>query len=96
MFFSKQKKINYAHVKGHSSSIEKLIQDYKLGDLKILLLNSNYQGSGHNLENTERIILVHHLKKELKQQVIGRAQRLGRTKSLEVIELLYPKEETKN
>ena len=88
------KNISFAHVKGHSSSIEKLIHNYKQGNLKILLLNSNYQGSGHNLENTERILLVHHLKR-IKQQVIGRAQRLGRNKSLEVVELLYPKEEEK-
>lgn len=89
----KERNISYGHVKGHSSSIENLIMDYKTGNLKILLLNSNYQGSGHNLENTERVILVHHLKKDLKQQVIGRAQRLGRKQSLEVVELLYPNED---
>ena len=52
----KERNISFGHVKGHSSSIEKLIMDYKTGNLQILLLNSNYQGSGHNLENTERVI----------------------------------------
>jgi SNF2 family DNA or RNA helicase len=91
----KSKGIKYGHVKGHSSSIDKLITEYKTGDVSVLMLNSNYQGSGHNLENTERIILMHHIQKDLRAQVVGRAQRLGRKKPLHVIELFYPDEENK-
>lgn len=87
------RKINYGHVKGHSGTIDKLLLNYKKGIVKVLLLNSNYQGAGHNLQNTDRIILLHQIKKDLKAQVIGRAQRLGRKTPLEVIELLYPNEE---
>ena len=89
----KEKGISFGHVKGHSGSIDKLLTEYKKGTVKVLLLNSNYQGAGHNLQNTERIILLHRLKKDLKAQVVGRAQRFGRKTSLEVVELLYPNEE---
>jgi SNF2 family DNA or RNA helicase len=81
-------------VMGSSSSINNIIQRYKdpNDSLNVLFLNSHYAGSGINLENTTDIILYHNINKELTTQVIGRAQRPGRTGSLNIHRLVYPNE----
>tara|TARA_B110001469_G_C9331873_1_gene176818 strand:- start:20 stop:385 length:366 start_codon:yes stop_codon:yes gene_type:complete len=85
--------IPYGRVKGTGATITAVINKFKNGKLDVLLLNSAYHGAGHNLQETERIIIMHHLGSNLYTQVVGRAQRLGRTSSLEVVSLLYPNEE---
>jgi SNF2 family DNA or RNA helicase len=81
-------------VMGSASSINHMIQRYKdpTDNLNVLFLNSHYSGSGINLENTTDIILYHSMNKELTTQVIGRAQRPGRTGSLNIHRLVYPNE----
>jgi len=81
-------------VMGSASSINHMIQRYKdpTDYLNVLFLNSHYSGSGINLENTTDIILYHSMNKELTTQVIGRAQRPGRTGSLNIHRLAYQNE----
>jgi SNF2 family DNA or RNA helicase len=81
-------------VMGSASSINHMIQRYKdpTDNLNVLFLNSHYSGSGINLENTTDIILYHSMNKELTTQVIGRAQRPGRTGSLNIHRLAYQNE----
>lgn len=87
-------KLEYKEVKGSADVIKNILSWYKDSDKskKILLLNAKYYGSGLNLENTTDIILYHKMNKELEKQVIGRAQRFGRTSSLNIWELLYDNE----
>lgn len=56
--------------------------------LDILMINSTAYGSGMNLENSTDVILFHHSNKQTEAQVIGRAQRPGRTSYLNVWHLV--------
>ena len=85
----KEVKLNYDIIKGSNFSIDKKLKRYKFGDLPVLLLNSKYQGSGINLENTDIIILYHKMSRDMRNQVIGRAQRIGREKPLKLYKIRY-------
>ena len=82
----------YDKVLGSIHKIKNILNDYKVGDLNILLLDAKTCGSGLNLENTDVIILFHAMNKEMEQQIIGRAQRLGRNNQLVVYKILYESE----
>lgn len=69
---------------GNVSSIDKCIRGYKEGDTSVMLVHSMLFGSGSNLENTTDVIFVHRMEASLSAQVIGRAQRPGRTGRLKV------------
>jgi hypothetical protein len=86
----RKKNIEYDKIKGNS--ICNTINRYKNNSLKVLLVNSKYYGSGMNLENTTDIILFHKLESEIEKQVIGRAQRMGRTTPLNIWYLLHKSE----
>lgn len=75
---------------GNIKGINKMINDYKYGDTKVLLINSVLYGSGLNFENTTDIILIHNSIN--KEQIIGRAQRPGRIFPLRIHNLLYNNE----
>lgn len=90
-----QLSINYAKLKGNS--INRVVEEYKNGkSLQVLLVNSTAYGSGLNLENTTDVILLHKFDNEAENQVLGRAQRPGRTKPLNVIYLLNANEMQQN
>ena len=55
-------------------------------------MNSQYFGSGLNLENSSDIIVYHYMDEELTNQVIGRAQRPGRKGVLNIWRLCYSNE----
>ena len=78
--------INFARLKGNA--INKHVNDYKNCDLQVLLVNSHAYGSGLNLENTTDVVLFHKFDNDLETQIIGRAQRPGRTVPLNVWYLL--------
>ena len=84
--------IKYASLKGNSYHIDNIVKNYKQGDIQVLLINTKSYGSGLNLENTTDIIMFHKLDNEIEKQVIGRAQRMGRTNQLNVWYLLYENE----
>jgi len=63
---------------------EDMINEYKYGNLNILLLNSTIYCSGLNLENTTDIIIYHRHDINVEEQIIGRAQRLNRTTQLKI------------
>ena len=86
--------IKYSYLKGNKYIIEKLLREYKEGDLDILLVNINNYGSGLNLENTTDIIMFHNFDASIEKQVIGRAQRFGRKESLNIYYLLNQNEIT--
>jgi hypothetical protein len=78
--------------KGNMQDIEKAVVNYKYGNAKILLANSSLFSCGMNLENSTHIIFVHKIDDSILDQVLGRAQRLGRTCILKVLSLEYENE----
>lgn len=84
--------VKYAYLKGNMYQINNTIQNYKDNDIRVLFVNSRNYGSGLNLENTTDVILFHKFDSEIEKQVIGRAQRYGRTQPLRIWYLLYNNE----
>ena len=82
-------KLDYDIIKGSHFSIKKKLNKFKDGKLPVLLLNSKHQGSGINLENTDIIILYHKMSRDMRRQVIGRAQRIGRKTPLKIYKIRY-------
>ena len=80
--------IKYKELKGQISRRERIIKEFKKGVIQVLFLNSKNNGAGINLQEASDIILYHELNDDLKTQVIGRANRIGRKKSLFVHQLL--------
>ena len=80
--------ISYKELKGQTSTRNKNIDMFKKGELKVLFLNSKNNGAGINLQEATDIILYHEMSEDLKTQVIGRANRIGRKDNLFVHHLL--------
>lgn len=81
--------ISYSRMKGSGSVVNNIVSRYKdknsnLASIQVLLLNSRFFGSGMNLENTTDIIIYHNMSDSLNKQIIGRAQRPGRSSRLNV------------
>lgn len=79
---------------GNTKSIDKSIDMYKNKDTTVLMIDSSSQGCGMNLENTTHLIFLHKTGEILHNQIIGRAQRPGRTNQLKIITLLNKNELT--
>lgn len=87
--------IKYGRLMGQGSVISSKVNSFKEDSpdsIKALMLNSNYFGSGLNLENATDLIIYHNMNEELTQQVIGRAQRPGRKNKLNIYVLCYENE----
>lgn len=80
----KENKISFALVKGNHKIRKKNIDDFKYGETQVIFLNSNFNGAGINLQEASDIILYHKMKLSTQNQIIGRANRIGRTKPLNV------------
>ena len=88
----KSKEYKYSKLKGQTTVINRTVKDYKDDKIDILLLNSKYFGSGLNLENTTDLFMFHKMHSSIDKQVIGRAQRPGRSKRLKVYRLMHRNE----
>lgn len=77
---------------GSGHRIRNIVNEYKTGNLNVLLLNANHYGTGLNLENTTDLVFYHKMHPDMESQVIGRAQRFGRINSLR-IHYLYQENE---
>ncbi len=85
-------KISYKRIMGHPSTIQHAIDNFKRGNIRVLMLNSKNAGNGLNLEMATDIILYHRMTRDMEQQIIGRGQRLGRTSPLHVHYLCHDNE----
>ena len=97
--FLSTKNINSSRLIGSSSTIQSNINKFKTPhdegvSLDVLLLNSRHCGSGLNIENATDVIVYHSMSPELEMQVIGRAQRPGRTSRLNIWKLQHANEIT--
>ena len=71
-------------IKGRSESREKLIKEFKSGKSSVIFLNSRNNGAGINLQECTDIILYHRMEDSTTTQILGRANRIGRTEELNV------------
>lgn len=76
--------IDYKELKGSVFARKKIVKAYKTGQAPVIFLNSNYNGAGINLQETTDIILYHEMTHDVKTQLLGRANRIGRKESLTV------------
>jgi len=76
-------------------SIRNIVDKYRSNAddrIDVLVLNAKHFGSGLNLENTTDIFLYHNMGGPMTNQVLGRAQRPGRTSQLKVTRFCYDHE----
>jgi hypothetical protein len=87
----KSSDISFAELKGNTSHMMNVLNNFKNGQIKVILLNTQYAGSGIDISCATDVIIYHSMDID-KQQAIGRAQRVGRTDKLLVHNLCYDHE----
>lgn len=83
--------INFEFLKGTTSHMLNVLDRFKNGITKIILLNTQYAGSGIEINCATDVIIFHSMGLD-KQQAVGRAQRVGRTSRLNIHNLCYEDE----
>jgi len=74
--------ITYRILKGSDVIVNKYIEEFKNNRIKVLLMNAQYFGAGMNLQMATDIVIYHRFTKEMEEQIIGRAHRMGRDISI--------------
>ena len=93
----KEMNIKYEVPYGSSGRISNIIKRYKEDkEHRVLLLNANCFGAGLNLQFTDEVYIFHRMSVDLENQVIGRAQRMGRTCALNIHYMCYENEYPEN
>lgn len=77
---------------GNIPAMDATLNQYKNGDVQVLMVNSSMYGCGMNLENTTDIVFLHALPESRREQVVGRAQRYGRLGKLNVWDIYHQNE----
>ena len=80
--------ISFIDIKGTVENRQKNINKFKNNNCQVIFINSKFNSAGINLPETTDIILYHEMDDNIKQQIIGRAQRIGRKESLSVHNLV--------
>lgn len=83
--------ILYSELKGNTSHMTNVLEDFKSGKTKVILLNTNFAGSGIDISYATDVIIYHNMGLA-KHQAIGRAQRVGRTEPLNIHYIYYEHE----
>jgi SNF2 family DNA or RNA helicase len=86
--------IKVRNLKGNKDVIAHTLKAFASGDVKCLLLNSQFAGSGLNITAATHVVLLHAMSYEEEKQILGRAYRVGREGPLNFIKLLHKGEET--
>ncbi len=86
--------IPHATLTGSQARITKLIRQFGEGKYRVLFLNAKNMGAGLNIAAATHVLLYHRMSVETKNQIIGRAMRMGRTEPLQVLHLLHGNEMT--
>ena len=79
--------ISFSELKGTSTRRENTLKKFKEGEISTIFLNAKYNGAGINLQETTDIILYHEMSEDMTTQILGRANRIGRTLPLTVHQL---------
>jgi transcription-repair coupling factor (superfamily II helicase) len=95
----KDNNISSSEMKGNTSHMMNVLKKFNEGQLNAILLNTNFAGSGIDIQTATDVIIYHSMGVE-KYQAIGRAQRVGRIDKLNIHYLCYehemPPEKTQN
>ena len=83
--------LKYELLKGNTSHMMNVLDKFKSGEVNIILLNTQYAGSGIDISCATDIIIFHKMGSD-KQQAVGRAQRVGRQSQLFIHNLYYEHE----
>ncbi len=86
--------ITYAELKGNTSHMMNILQDFKNSKIQCILLNTLHAGSGIDISFATDVIIYHSMGL-YKVQAIGRAQRVGRNEKLYIHNLCYEQEYNK-
>ena len=84
--------VTVKQLKGNKDGIASTLRQFQGGDVRCLLLNSHYAGSGLNITAATHVVLLHAMTHEEEKQILGRAYRMGRTEPLHFIKLLHADE----
>lgn len=84
--------ITTKELKGSKDMIASTLNNFKEGKIRCLLMNTIQMGAGLNITEATHVILLHSMTHEEEKQILGRAYRVGRTKELYFIKLVYPDE----
>ena len=83
--------ITWGELKGNTSHMMKVLDNFRNNKTKVILLNTQYAGSGIDISFATDVIIYHSMGKH-KQQAIGRAQRVGRNDKLVIHNLCFEHE----
>lgn len=81
--------ITYNTLRGNKDVIASIVKSFEKGEKRVLFLPTESMGAGLNLVSASHIVLLHAMTPEEEKQAVGRAYRLGRTASLNVVRLLH-------
>jgi hypothetical protein len=84
----KNSNVSFCELKGSIDRINSILKQFDDGKIKVLFLNSKYNGTGINLQKTTDIIFYHKMSSIIEQQNIGRAMRIGRNAPLHIHRLI--------
>ncbi len=84
--------VPHATLAGSQARISKLLAKFAEGKYRVLFLNARNMGAGLNIASATHVILYHRMPVETKNQIIGRAVRMGRTEPLTVLHFLHGNE----
>lgn len=83
--------VPYAEIKGSTSQMMRILERFRNGELRVILLNTHHAGSGIDISCATDVVIFHAMGLD-KTQAVGRAQRVGRTTPLHVHNLCYAHE----
>lgn len=83
--------ITFSEMKGNTRHMMNILNNFQNGLLQVILLNTNFAGSGIDISFATDVI-IYHTMGLAKQQAIGRAQRVGRNDVLNIHYLCYEHE----
>jgi hypothetical protein len=87
----KENNITFGELKGTTYHMMNILENFKNSNIKVILLNTYYAGSGIDISYATDVIIFHSMGL-YKHQAIGRAQRVGRNEKLFIHNLCYEQE----
>lgn len=83
--------VPHAEIKGSTAQMMKILERFRNGELRVILLNTHHAGSGIDISSATDVVIFHSMGLD-KTQAVGRAQRVGRSTPLQVHNLCYAHE----
>jgi len=84
-----ENKIEWIELTGTAATKNRKLHSYRNGNIPLIFLNSRVNSGGINLQETTDIILYHDMDYPIQEQIIGRANRIGRKDDLYVHKFNY-------